>query len=294
MKQNTTSPESEKQTIRSFVHGSSTKCPRYDLIPRHPLTRLAARCEEGVVNHGDKAWNARNNPAALTEKEWIIERLNHVVNHTLELIHQLTHDLPVDGDDNASAIMWGGMLACEVTKDGNPFLAPANTVDRIYNTPAYDVALPGLEKPEPVKIDPNVHFDTEWGGDNETELSEQVASVSKPKLPSFFVGDYVRWSEHPKEGPWYYGTVDKQSLGSNVMVQVKERLTNSTRYIGKKSKTIEKINKETYDVGGSYEEVVCDGVIEKGGIDNSSCTTNRCAYRLGHTGECGDSYGNRL
>ena len=104
----------EKLTFDSGA--SSSKIPRFDLIPRSALIRLARRFELGLERHKDGCWNARSSQKALLDKEWVIARAAHVVDHALKLIDKLEGRLPEDGDDDAAAIAWGGICLSEATE----------------------------------------------------------------------------------------------------------------------------------------------------------------------------------
>lgn len=96
---------------------SSSKIPRFDLIPRGALVRIADRFEKGQEIHKERAWNARNSDqASLTDKEWVIARANHVVDHALKLVAKLSGQMADDGDDDAAAIAWGGVFLCEAVE----------------------------------------------------------------------------------------------------------------------------------------------------------------------------------
>ena len=92
---------------------ASTKIPRLDLVPREALIRLADRFELGLAKYGERAWNAASSQACLEDKEWLIARAAHVIDHALKLIGKLRGQLPEDGDDDAAAIAWGGVCLCE-------------------------------------------------------------------------------------------------------------------------------------------------------------------------------------
>lgn len=95
---------------------SSSKIPRFDMIPRSALVRLAKRFELGNEKHGPRSWNALQNNQALQDKDWIIARAAHVIDHALKFMAKYTGQMPDDGDDDASAIMWGGTCLCAATE----------------------------------------------------------------------------------------------------------------------------------------------------------------------------------
>lgn len=100
------------EELQQFKHTSSSKKPRYSLIPKESLDSLAERFELGDKKHGDKAWNALTNQAGLLDDNWIIARAEHVIHHAMLYIQKLKGIIPDDGDDDGGAIMWGG--ACLV------------------------------------------------------------------------------------------------------------------------------------------------------------------------------------
>ena len=107
---------------------TSSKIPRFDLIPRSALVRLSGRFELGIERHGSKAWNASvSGHPALSDKEAIVVRAAHAIDHASKLIAILTGQMPDDGDDHASAIMWAGAFLCESSEmamRSTPFPAP--------------------------------------------------------------------------------------------------------------------------------------------------------------------------
>lgn len=97
---------------------ASTKIPHFHLIPTVALEALAERFEKGIERKGDKAWNAiSSNQQILTNREFAIERISHIIHHCMKLRDKLTaDDNPfADGDDDdAGAIVWGGAFLCSV------------------------------------------------------------------------------------------------------------------------------------------------------------------------------------
>jgi Zn finger protein HypA/HybF involved in hydrogenase expression len=95
---------------------ASTKTHDYHLIPRIALERLAARFALGQKKKGDKSWNAlSNNQEVLLDKDWMIERLSHVIDHALILRDKIaSNDIEaILSDDDAGAIAWAGcFLIC--------------------------------------------------------------------------------------------------------------------------------------------------------------------------------------
>lgn len=100
--------DGEKTVSKSGA--SSSKVPRMDLIPYSALVRLANRFALGLEKHGKN-----NYRKGLSDKDYVIERLGHVINHAYRLIEKLEGRL-VDEDDDAAAIAWGGIFACLATE----------------------------------------------------------------------------------------------------------------------------------------------------------------------------------
>lgn len=107
----------EKVTIHSvetiFAGGaSSSACSSFRLIPFIAIKELADRCQLGLDRKGDKAWNATNPNAdkILDDTAWVINRAEHAIKHAYLAIGKLSGIIPDDGDNDAAAIMWAGML----------------------------------------------------------------------------------------------------------------------------------------------------------------------------------------
>lgn len=97
-----------------IVHASgasSSRVPRLDYIPYQSIVRLAGRFELGAAKHG-----LDNYRQALGDRDYVLERCAHVINHAFKLANKLRGYLPDDGDDDAAAIMWGGAFLCEATE----------------------------------------------------------------------------------------------------------------------------------------------------------------------------------
>ena len=96
---------------------SSSECPPYHLIPTEALTRLAYRFQAGIDRKGDKAWNAiSQNGDCLTDKQFILARISHVIAHANKLRDKISAGLPLDDDDDAGGIIWAGAFLCCATK----------------------------------------------------------------------------------------------------------------------------------------------------------------------------------
>ena len=119
----TCSPQPEKskhpeQIPMAGGKAASTKVPHLHLIPTLCLIEAAKRFELGIERKGDKAWNAiSKNQEVLTDKAFIIERISHIMLHAAQLRDKIVNEdwAGLEQDDDASAIVWGGMfLQCVV------------------------------------------------------------------------------------------------------------------------------------------------------------------------------------
>lgn len=97
---------------------SSSEIYGFHLIPYEAMVRLAQRFDLGVVRKGDKAWNATtHNQEVLTSKDFILHRISHVIGHAMKLRDKIVAGVdPLAGDDDASAVIWGGAFLCAATK----------------------------------------------------------------------------------------------------------------------------------------------------------------------------------
>lgn len=106
-----------EETIIFSSGAASSRVPRYDLVPRRGMERVAKRFEVGLEKHKERSWNVRNNPQALSDKEFLIARAVHAINHAWRLIDKLEgRPVPNPEDDDASAIAWAGLCLCEATE----------------------------------------------------------------------------------------------------------------------------------------------------------------------------------
>lgn len=109
-------PVEKKKIFKSGT--TSTTKPRFELLPYEGLKRAAIRYELGLQKHGDRAWNALSpNQVALTDKEWLIERCSHGIQHLYNLIEKLNGRVELTaGEDDAGAVAWCGLtLSAAVT-----------------------------------------------------------------------------------------------------------------------------------------------------------------------------------
>jgi len=108
---------------------TSSKIPNFKLIPRRALLALIKRFELGVERHGDKAWNALSkNQEALEDKEFLLERAQHAMDHASKLIAIATGQMEDDGDDHAAAIMWAGACLSSVDWRNTCCVPPTFTI----------------------------------------------------------------------------------------------------------------------------------------------------------------------
>jgi hypothetical protein len=93
----------------------STKIPRFELIPKSSLEALALIFEKGIERKGDGAWNALtlSREEALKTKEFVIERLSHVIKHSYDAIRKVMDGTEWEGEEDAGAIMFGGAVLAE-------------------------------------------------------------------------------------------------------------------------------------------------------------------------------------
>jgi hypothetical protein len=98
---------------------ASTPKPKLFLIPYNALVGLANRFELGWNKYKDNAYNAISPPSnarrseMLQDQEWIRERISHVIHHAYQYLQKMEGVIEDDGDDDASAIMWGGACLSE-------------------------------------------------------------------------------------------------------------------------------------------------------------------------------------
>lgn len=146
---------------------ASSKGPPFHLIPTVALERIAERFELGIERKGARAWNAvSNNQSCLLDREFLIERLSHVIHHSLKLRDKLASGSSIGGledDDDAGAIAWGGVfILCAIEKqfprqipEPVPLEAPARPA---AETPAFHIS-PPLPAPCPAPGPREVHLD---------------------------------------------------------------------------------------------------------------------------------------
>lgn len=98
----------EIQTFSSGANSSEHK-PRYDLIPQFALARIARRFELGAAKYSEENWKQ-----GLHDKDFIIDRLNHAVEHLLKAMEKIkgqTRIAALDEDDDLAAACVSAIFA---------------------------------------------------------------------------------------------------------------------------------------------------------------------------------------
>jgi hypothetical protein len=113
-----------KDVIEEYTHTIASKKPKYRYIPKEALDALADRFELGEIKYSPKAWNALSDQAGLLDDNWVIARTEHIIHHAMLYIQKMKGLIPDDGDDDAGAIMWGGMCLFEAKRARQ---APSNS-----------------------------------------------------------------------------------------------------------------------------------------------------------------------
>jgi len=99
---------------RKFPSGAtSTIKPRLELIPANGLRRVANRFQLGLERHKEAAYDNLSNQAPLKDKEWLIERCSHAIDHLYNCIDKLSGKTSIGGDDDAAAVGWAGLVLAE-------------------------------------------------------------------------------------------------------------------------------------------------------------------------------------
>lgn len=89
---------------------SSGDVPRFDLVPRSFVERVARRFGLGAGKYGDFQYRK-----GLRDREYILDRLNHLQMHVQRYVAPQTVDEAMD--DNLAAIGWAAAFLCEVEAD---------------------------------------------------------------------------------------------------------------------------------------------------------------------------------
>ena len=136
--------DSEIVEADKFKHpcgASSSKVPRLDYVSLTALRRLAKRYATGLTKHGKY-----NYKQGLTDKEYILERCAHVIEHAYKYIEVLEGQRADDGDDNAAAIMWGGAFLCESDEARKDAEESNREVEHLRIEPEDDSAIEKFKK----------------------------------------------------------------------------------------------------------------------------------------------------
>lgn len=104
------------EEMQQFNVTTSSKKPRFAMIPYAALGALAERFDMGEKKHGDKSWNALTDQTAMKDEAWIVSRAEHIIHHAYRYLLKLKGLIPDDGDDDAGAIMWGGCVLSEAKR----------------------------------------------------------------------------------------------------------------------------------------------------------------------------------
>lgn len=95
----------------------SSKIPNFHLVPTIALEALANRFNLGCRRKAEKAWNAvSKNQEVLLDRDFLMERLGHVIHHCIKLRDKVADGSSLEGDDDAGAIIWGGAYAVCATR----------------------------------------------------------------------------------------------------------------------------------------------------------------------------------
>lgn len=95
---------SDKEATFKSGAKRSEVAPRYDLIPRAGLRRLAARYTMGAAKYGEYNWQK-----GLADREYVAQFKAHLFAHMLDFMED-----GCEKDDNLAAIAWGAMALMEV------------------------------------------------------------------------------------------------------------------------------------------------------------------------------------
>ncbi len=109
-----------KKEIGFNSNVSSSKQPMTHLIPTVAMVRTAQIFELGKLIKKEKAWNATStNQDCLMDKEFLLDRISHIINHALKLRDKILVGDMMDGEDDAASIVFGGMLLiCATDREG--------------------------------------------------------------------------------------------------------------------------------------------------------------------------------
>lgn len=107
--------EYKDEEVKEFSGVTSTKIPRFELIPFFTLCLFAGAFENGIEKKHEGAWNALNAhlEEALKDKLFVVERLSHVIKHCYKAIGKVMEGKEWEGEEDAGAIMFGGSVLAE-------------------------------------------------------------------------------------------------------------------------------------------------------------------------------------
>jgi protein-arginine kinase activator protein McsA len=96
---------------------SSEKLPSYHLLPFEDFApRLAARYQLGL----DKGYGLDNWRTGLTDDEFVVDRLNHGIQHMHRAAEKISRgDYSLEGDDDLAGAMWACVTAMAAQKVRN-------------------------------------------------------------------------------------------------------------------------------------------------------------------------------
>src|ERR1039458_10067082 len=108
-----------KEETKVYKSGAGSKRQaRLDLIPHQGLINAARRFELGLEEYKDKSYNALSkDQTPLDDKEWLIDRCNHAIEHCYRVIDYLRegeiHLNPPTVLGDAGGIAWAGLVLGE-------------------------------------------------------------------------------------------------------------------------------------------------------------------------------------
>jgi len=113
--------EQEEKVI--IAGASSSACLDFAQIPFEALRVLGERYALGQIKHGRHNWRK-----GLHNKEYVLARASHLIQHAFKLANQLDGTMPWDEDDNIGAILWGGAFMAEARRLHPEFFQPEPVV----------------------------------------------------------------------------------------------------------------------------------------------------------------------
>lgn len=87
---------------------SSGRKPPYHLIPDYALSRIAIRFKLGAEKYGQDNWRR-----GALDKEFILDRINHGIEHLVSLSKQVGYPQSVAADDDAAAVCLAAIFVME-------------------------------------------------------------------------------------------------------------------------------------------------------------------------------------